>query len=267
MSNVTCLATGPTRGASAARQIVRNPAKSSYVQFSKAFINPLRARPAADRLEIICSYGRDPKSRQGSNSFNQRRKDSRTNDFLPRKTPPSYERISIVVREFAIPAIGVLAVATVLGPLIGAIALSAFGFAMAVAAVAAFFSLSWIFIPVILSFMGLPLLFGGGLATSIFAGAAGVFLFPALLQIGLITASLYLGTKVAQAMLSNDTGRMRSDDAGIDGTIDVEADTFDSIEYEMEMEAKKREQELKAFDDLLRRREKFQRGGGDGDRY
>lgn len=263
---LTNFSTGVTQGAVAALQIkIRTAAKSSHVQLSKAVLRPLPARVGAQRLKTICSYGRDPRPRQGSTKFNERTKDSGKFNNLRRKTPPSPETIKIVVREYAVPTIGVLALATILGPIIGAVALSAFGFALAIAATVAAFSLSWIFIPVILSFMGLPLLFGGGIATSLFAGAAGVLLFPTLLNIGLITAAVYLGVNVARSFLGAENNGPGDGEIDYDGTIDIEAETFhDSIEREMETEAKRREQELREFDELLRRRERFQRGGGGG---
>lgn len=42
--------------------------------------------------------------------------------------------------------------------------------------------------------------------------------------------------------------------------VDVDAKTIDAMEEEMEAEARKRDQELRDFDDLLKRRERFQRG-------
>jgi len=257
-----CLSTGATQGAVTALQIKhRAAAKSSDVQLSKAALRLFPARVGAQRLGIICSYGRGPRPRQGSPNFNQKTEDS--GKFKLRKTPPSPETIKVVVREFAVPAIGVLALATILGPIIGAIAFSAFGFALAAFSMVAVFSLSWIFIPVILSFMGLPLLFGGGIATSLFAGAAGALLFPTLLNIGLISAAVYLGINVARSFWGAENDGASDEEIEYNGTIDVEAETFnDSIEREMEMEAKRREQELKEFDELLRRRERFQRGSG-----
>jgi hypothetical protein len=254
MNQSTCFSAGATRGADNARQIkITSTTKSPHVHVSKPASSPVRAR---GRLNVLCSYGRDPKSRQGSSNFNRK-----TSSGIKR-TPPSQETIKIVVREYAVPAIGVFALATILGPIIGAVALSAFGLALAIASTVAFFSLSWIFIPVILSFMGLPLLLGGGLATSLFAGAAGVLLFPTLLNIGLITAAAYLGISVARSYFYPDDNV--ESDVEYTGTIDVEAETLDlddTLEREMEMEAKRREQELKEFDELLKRREKFQRGG------
>jgi hypothetical protein len=265
MMVLACLSTGATQGAVAALQIKnRAAAKSSHVHLSKAAFRLSPARESAQRLKIICSYGEDPKFRQGSPDFNQRTKHSRKFN-LRRKTPPSTESIKIVVREYAVPAIGVLAFATILGPIIGAVALSAFGFALAIAATVAAFSLSWIFIPVILSFMGLPLLFGGGIATSLFAGAAGALLFPTLLNIGLITAAVYLGVNVARSFFWAEDDGAGDEDIDYNGTIDVEAETFDdSLKREMEMEARRREQELREFDELLRRRERFQRGSNRG---
>jgi hypothetical protein len=262
MTISSLMSTRTTQGVVGARQIKIRKSIAS-LQSSKAPLQAFRPRHAAQRLDILCSYGRDPRFRQRASNFKDRKKASNgINDFR-RKTPPSPETIKIVVREYAVPALGVLALATVLGPLIGAVAFSVFFFASAIAATITFFSLSWIFIPVILSFMGLPLLFGGGVATSLFAGAAGVLLFPTLLNIGLITAALYLGVKVARSMwyVGGDDG---SEDDNSNGTIDIEAETFDAMEREMEMEAKKREQELREFDELLKRRERFQRGGSGG---
>jgi hypothetical protein len=247
---------GVAQGFVGAQQIKIQKSANSSHGLRKAILQPSRAREGGQRLATVCSYGRDPKFGQGSKN-NQQRKSS----GMPRRSPPSQETIKVVVREYAIPAIGVFALATILGPLIGAVAFSAFGIAIAIASVVAAFSLSWIFIPVILSFMGLPLLFGGGIATSLFAGAAGVLLFPTLLNIGLITAAVFLGLNVARSFFYSNEDDFENNNSN--GTIDIEVETVDdTLERDMDMEAERMEQELREFDELLKRRERFQRGGG-----
>lgn len=176
----------------------------------------------------------------------------------PRRPPPSQKTVQIVMREYAVPALGVFAVATVLAPAIGAI----FGLAMAVAAVVTAFSLSWLLVPVLLMFGGLPLLFGGGMVASAFAGLTGVLLFPALIQFGLVATALWLGASVARSLWFPVAEEGYDD--GIDArdaVVDVSASTLDDLDREMEAEAARRAGELREFDELLRRRERFQRGG------
>lgn len=225
----------------------------------KCFLaRPLRLRPSPPtRSVVLCSYGRDPRFRQGDPFRGQGQKRS------PRR-PPTSENVKIVIREYGIPALGVFAAATLLGPLIGAVVFSSIAAAVAVAAVVAAFSLSWLLVPILLGFMGIPLLFGGGLISSMFAGAAGVLLFPAFLQIGLIAAAVWVGTSIAREMffapeVDSDEGYSGNVDAR-NAVVDVDAKTIDDLEQEMEEERRRREQELRDFDDLLKRRERFQRG-------
>ena len=167
------------------------------------------------------------------------------------KAPPPPQVAADLLRQYALPAFGVLAAgATLIGPLIGAVVLTAFGFAAAFAAAAIIFSLSWIFVPVILSVMGIPLLLGFG-GFFIFAGAAGLLPFLAV---------IYLATNVAKSWLlaedyedDDDEDEAEAEVDARNAIVDVKADTIDEQDNQ---------RELREFDELLRRREKFKSGGG-----
>ena len=245
---------------SQARVFTSNVVRPGEMSFLKPFSRPLCLRSTAPtRSVVICSFGRDPRFRQGDpfrSSSGQNRSSSR------RDRPPSSENVKIVMREYAVPAIAVFAAATLLGPLIGAVAFASVATVVALAGVVAAFSLSWLFVPLILSFMGIPLLLGGGLVSSLFAGAAGVILFPAFLQIGLLVATMWLGANIARRMFFPEEDVYENYPGNVDArnaVVDVDSSTVDEIEREMEAEAKRREQELRDFDDLLKRRGKFQR--------
>ena len=206
---------------------------------------------------MTCSYGGGPefRSRNGQQQQQQQRRDG-GQSARERRTSLAVE----VAKEFAVPALGLLAAATLVGPRLGAIVISALGVGIAFTAAAAAFSVSWLLIPGLVAVFGIPLLVGGGLAAGLFAGAV---LIPAALQLAIIAGGLWLGTSmfrryVAVGSQDFDAGSSGSGDGS---TIDVEAMTLESIELEMEAEARQREQELREFDDLLRRRERFQRGG------
>ena len=189
-------------------------------------------------------------------------RDPRRRPPTPPKRPPlsSQRQIQVVVKEYVVPAVAIVAAATLLAPVIDAVAFSAFGFAVAAASIAAAFSLFWLFLPIIMAFAGLPLLFGGGLFAAMAAGAAGTLLFSTFLRVGLILGALWLGVSVARTLLGSSPSPDSSSSGSSDTVIDVDASTVECDD--MEEERRQREQELRAFDDLLRRRERLKKGGG-----
>jgi len=196
-----------------------------------------------------------------NSSFTRKRSTSVIRSYRPDRGPPrqpGYQQrsgprrkqaqVEIVVKEYAVPAIALLAATVFLGPFIGAIIIGAVGFGVAVAAATLAFSLSWLFIPGFILLFGVPM--------GIFAGAASMLFLPTLLQLGLIAGAVWFGSSLARSLWSVPVEEYVDSDA----TIDVDAMSFESMEYELEEETRRRERELKEFDDLLKKRERFQRG-------
>ncbi|PSC74729.1 glucose transporter [Micractinium conductrix] len=126
---------------------------------------------------------------------------------------------------------------------------------------AAFLSVSWIAVPFLLAIFGLPALWAGGMAAGVFATiAGGALLLPSLFNLVLIGGGLWVGATVAQRLFYG--GGTGEPTVGPNGTIDVEADTVEDWRDEVSKEQREREAELREFDDLLRRRDEFKKGGG-----
>lgn len=106
---------------------------------------------AAPFLQPLPGGGSDPRRRGGGGS-------GRTFDT------------GRLVREYALPALGLLVAASLVGPLVGGLVFSALGLGVVIAGAAAFFSLSTVFLPALAAVFGVPALMAGGMA----AGARGV---------------------------------------------------------------------------------------------
>lgn len=163
-----------------------------------------------------------------------------------------------LVKQYALPGMGLLLAASLVGPLVGGLVFSALSLGVAIAAAATFFSVSSVFLPILVAMFGLPALMAGGMA----AGVFGVLLLPSLIQLVLVGGGLWLGASVAQRFFGGggDIGGVR---VGPNGTIDVEAETVDERDWRDEVfrERKESEAELREFDELLRRREDFKNRG------
>jgi hypothetical protein len=105
----------------------------------------------------------------------------------------------------------------------------------------------------LVTFVGIPLIFGGGLASGFLAaGAASVFLFPLAMQLGLVALALWVGTTFAKALWFSEGDEV--DDPEVEAKnaiVDVEADTVEDEE-----DVWLSERELKDFDELLRIRQR-----------
>lgn len=158
--------------------------------------------------------------------------------------------------ELALPTLGFITLASVVAPILGGLVVSAIGVGIAIAAVGAALSLSWVLIPFIIPFIGVPLLIGGGIF-------AGLFAIPALIQLAVIAGGLGLGAWVARTLLFDNVGQgfAAGPPPANKSTIDVEAETVEDWVSDIEKESRRREQELREFDEILRRRDKFRNGG------
>lgn len=132
--------------------------------------------------------------------------------------------------------------------------LSAVGFGIAAMAAATALSLSWVFIPGFLFFIGLPALVYGGITAGLFAGAASLLLMPTLLMAG----GLWLGVRLAKNLFFVEEGEEQPSY----GTVDIDAETVAKFDEEMREAEGRRAQELREFDEMLRRRERLKREGG-----
>ncbi|GAB4813477.1 hypothetical protein N2152v2_000523 [Parachlorella kessleri] len=158
--------------------------------------------------------------------------------------------------------------AVVIGPVLGALVFGALGLGASLMAATA---LSWMFLP-LLVFGGAGLLVGGSILSGVFAVSAGGFLLFNLVKLGVLGGALFLGAKFAQTVFNFDApwggsssgqDRERRRPTG-SSTIDVDADPVDDWKDEALREQRRRDAELREFDDLLKRREEFKRGGGPG---
>lgn len=159
----------------------------------------------------------------------------------------STEEVFALVRKNSAP----LAVAALgslfIGPILGAAAVSLFGFVFSLAAVAAVFSLSWVIALPFLMVFGIPVLLGSGILSGLYIGAMSI---AALLQFAFLAAFGYIGVQVFKYFFFPEA----ESDTSIDGgTIDVEP----IFEDDLEEERRRREEELREFDELLKRRDRF----------
>ncbi|KAL4424122.1 hypothetical protein ABPG75_001423 [Micractinium tetrahymenae] len=172
-----------------------------------------------------------------------------------------------LAKQYALPGLGLLLAASLVGPLVGGLVFSALSLGVAIAAAAAFFSVSSVFVPVLVALFGMPALMAGGMAAGVFATiAGGALLLPSLIQLVLVGGGLWLGASVAQQLFfggGGGGGGQGGTRVGPNGTIDVEAETVDDSDWRDEVfrERKERETELREFDDLLKRREDFKNRG------
>jgi hypothetical protein len=206
--------------------------------------NYLRALPNLRlcRTPATCNYrGPDPRRRQQQRGG--------------QPTPLRLDQATLA--RLALPALGVAAAAVVIGPLIGGLLFAALGAGVAIAAGTVALSFAWVLIPAFVLLFGWPVLIGGGVL-------AGVTLAGSLLQLGIVGAGLYLGASIARSLLFPAAGGgSNTSGVGPNGTIDVEFESVDDAAWkEEEAEARRREAELREFDELMRRREKFTKGGG-----
>ncbi|KAL4438511.1 hypothetical protein ABPG77_000159 [Micractinium sp. CCAP 211/92] len=185
----------------------------------------------------------------------------------PRRSgrPPGRSDPTELVKQYALPGLGLLLAASLVGPLVGGLVFSALSLGVAIAAAAAFFSVSSVFLPVLVAVFGFPALMAGGMAAGVFATiAGGALLLPSLIQLVLVGGGLWLGASVAQRLFfAGGGGGEGGVNIGPNGTIDVEAETVDDRDWRDEVfrERKEREAELREFDDLLKRREDFKNRG------
>lgn len=156
--------------------------------------------------------------------------------------------------KFAFPTLLVLGAASMLGPLIAVFSVTAILSTMAIAACAAVLSISWIFVPFLAAIFGIPLLIGGGIASGIFWGAASMAILPvAMLQLGFIASAFWIGLSLTK-MLWFSQGKQEADSD--QGFIEVESsEVVDDDDNEYVLHQK----ELQEFDELLKRRQNFQR--------
>jgi hypothetical protein len=164
------------------------------------------------------------------------------------------QSIQGIVSKFALPTLLVLGAASMLGPLIAVFSITAILSTMAIAACAAVLSISWIFVPFLAAIFGIPLLIGGGIASGIFWGAASMAILPvAMLQLGFIASAFWIGLSLTKMLwFSQGKPEARSDQ----GFIEVEsAEVVDDDDNEYVLH----QRELQEFDELLRRRQNFQR--------
>jgi hypothetical protein len=195
---------------------------------------------------VTCSFRREPGRK---NERSQRR-----GKPLVDLSPATYRALA---QRYAFPALTLLLAAAIVGPIVGALVISAVGFALALTAAAAAFSLSWVFVPLFLSVVGIPLLIGSGWLVT---GAATMLLFPVLVQASFVAGGIWLGSLVAKNLFK--MNEVYADDAFdediIEGrTIDIDGESVESASAWSEQA----ERELREFDELLRQRERFRRGG------
>jgi hypothetical protein len=195
--------------------------------------------------------GRGPEAR--------RRRNQEAEDFYssPRKQSAPFD-MQLLIRSYAFPAMGLLLVAATVAPLVGALALSAVGVGLAVATAATVLSISWLLVLPLVGFVGIPLIFASGLLTKLVAST--------LVVAAMLGAGLLLGASIAGRLTFGGGGRGSSGaSAGpseASSVIDVEADEVEAWRVEEAADAARRADELRAFDELLRRRDRFKQGGG-----
>lgn len=123
---------------------------------------PFAVTPPARRLLQPCAHAPAP----AGGGFDPRRRGGGGGGYGGgRPAPLDTGRLA---REYALPALGLLVAASLVGPLVGGLVFGALGLGVAIAGAAAFFSLSSIFVPAAAAVFGLPALMAGGMA----AGAA-----------------------------------------------------------------------------------------------
>lgn len=191
----------------------------------------------APALATTCSQRGGGPNKTSSPNFEQRGGPGRGNKT---SSSPTVEQLA---STYAAPVLGLLAAAILGGPIIAGLAVGTVG----VVAVGTALGL----LPVAAAFLTLPLLIGGALFTGLFAS---VFLARLVLQLAVAAAILYVGARLAGfafPKVIDDSVDARN------ATIDVEAETVDAWTEE----SKKAEEELRDFDELLRRREQFKQGG------
>eukprot|EP00887_Chlorella_sp_A99_P006883 scaffold2.g6883.t1 len=157
------------------------------------------------------------------------------------------------VLEYAVPALGLLAIATLTGPLLGAILVSAMGVAAVLSTVGLALGLGFTVIPFLVGLFGLPALLFGGAALGVFAGTG-------IVQLALIGTGLYFGSQFARLLFAGDAEGERELDPN--DTIDVEwSEAGDDWKEQVfrDKERERAEKELRDFDDLLRQRDEFTR--------
>jgi hypothetical protein len=143
------------------------------------------------------------------------------------------------LRQLALPAAGVLLAAAVIAPVIGGVLFAALGISFAIATTALAFSLSWLVVPGMLLFLGVPFLMG---ATGFVATTASFFLVPVMVQALVLGATVWFGTIVAKMFLSSSEDGPKM---GPNGTIDVEAETVTDWKEDLNEESRRREEELR----------------------
>lgn len=185
--------------------------------------------------------------------FRRRRSQIPEYDVRVRNLDP--RSIQRVVSKFALPTLLVLGAASMLGPLIAVFSMTAILSTMAIAACAAVFSISWIFVPFLAAIFGVPLLIGGGIASGLFWGAASMAILPiVMLQLGFIASAFWIGLSVTKMLWFS----QQKPKADVDKDI-IEVESSNVMDAEDDTEYDLHQRELQEFDELLQRRQNFQR--------
>ena len=162
-----------------------------------------------------------------------------------------------LLARYGLPMIGLFVVATIVGPIFGALFISAIGFTLAISAAVAAFSLSWLLVPAILGVFGIPVLLGGAM---LFTGAFTAMVLPSIIATALLLGGgLFLGSRIARFLFFDEKNReieelkRYNQSLWDESTLELDSSTVDYF-----LEAEK---ELKEFDELLQRRDSFRRSG------
>jgi hypothetical protein len=204
-----------------------------------------------------------------------------------RRSSPSFSPTPELIKQYALPTLGLLALASIVGPLIGGIVAAAIGIGLTLAAVSALFSLSTIFLPFLLFFGGLPLFFflvgGFGTIAGLFATTASVLVVPFILQLVLVGGGLWLGSQIAGSLLigskddadDDDNNNQRSssssstyyysssnrsskrDTNGMNRNSNTNSNSNKTIDVEAEEIDTRARRELDEFEELLKMKEKY----------
>ncbi|KAK9816770.1 hypothetical protein WJX72_004924 [[Myrmecia] bisecta] len=174
--------------------------------------------------------------------------------YQPRQRPAEQE-VKVTFQQadlsrFLLPGIGVVALATFIGPFVGALVMGSLALGAALTAGAAMFTLAWLLIPLMI---GASFLMFGGLAFGVVATTAGAFLLPMLAMVG---GSVALGSFLMKSF--------RQAPEPVPGTVDVKVEEPEEtleerIRRENVEDARRMAAELRSFDEVLSRREEKRR--------
>ena len=229
----------------------RNSGRENFGSRTESFKWRQGFRVAAPHIQrdrtIIARYNSGDFRPQKSN-FSKKSRESRLKSLAARE----------LLQRYVLPVIGLFTAATIIGPIVGGLFVSVVGFSLAIAALAATLSLSWILVPLIVGMFGIPFLMGTAM---IFTGAFASMMLPSLFAtVALLGGGLYLGSKIAQYIFFAPEQRLEDADVqirriqGLNASVDS---SEDESGFDPWVEA---ENELREFDSLLERREKFRRG-------